>query len=42
MGFVRSAGGGYRNPFDPLSVAVVCGVGADVAYHRHVMGLYVT
>ncbi|XP_011700665.1 PREDICTED: uncharacterized protein LOC105457598 [Wasmannia auropunctata] len=21
---------------------VVCGVGADVAYHRHVMGLYVT
>lgn len=25
-----------------LSVAVVCGVGADVAYHRHVMGLYVT
>lgn len=25
-----------------LSVPVVCGVGADVAYHGHVMGLYVT
>ncbi|XP_072747327.1 uncharacterized protein [Anoplolepis gracilipes] len=24
------------------TAVVVCGVGADVAYHRHVMGLYVT
>lgn len=30
--------------FDCILVcfAVVCGVGADVAYHRHIMGYYVT
>ncbi|KAH0951985.1 hypothetical protein HN011_005190 [Eciton burchellii] len=44
----------YENPSDThqlttmtrivgvCTAIVVCGVGADVAYHRHVMGLYVT